>query len=132
MKDLQIIIINIINLNENVFFIPNLYTIYFVHRYRDVYVALRGVLKRWGTNFGVDVKWDVNRDPSQKFLFNIKTMSEPMIGGMLYSAKSIFEYPGHTSMASLGFLSQGNVYVGEPERVVAVYLTSVICKFIAV
>lgn len=70
-------------------------------RYRDIYFAVRGKLKRWNSNIGFELKWDVNRDPSQKMVFSFITDSFSQANQNQYSAKLLFEYPGHITEASL-------------------------------
>ncbi|XP_065216942.1 uncharacterized protein Apoltp isoform X2 [Planococcus citri] len=67
---------------------------------RQINLVARGTLLKWNSNVGIELQWDVNRDPSQKLIINFNTRSYVLPKDQQYYAKFIFEYPGHTSEAS--------------------------------
>lgn len=84
-----------------------------MNRHRDIRLAARGTLQRWNSDVGLELKWDVNRDPSQKIVINFNTRSAVFASRSEYNARFIFEYPGHISMASFIVQHQGKFsYLG--------------------
>lgn len=84
-----------------------------MNRYRDIRLAARGTLQRWNSNVGLELKWDVNRDPSQKLVISFTTRSSVYASRSEYNARFNFEYPGHISMASFIVQHQGRLFKTE-------------------
>ncbi|XP_024085563.1 apolipophorins [Cimex lectularius] len=60
-------------------------------RYRDVHLVFRGVSNKTMVDSALDLKWDANRDPSQKITASVLSNS---YGNLNYDGKCIIEYPG--------------------------------------
>ncbi|CAH1394070.1 unnamed protein product [Nezara viridula] len=60
-------------------------------QYRDVHISIHGITNKTILDAGLDVKWDANRDPSQKLTAILLSNS---YGNLNYDGKCIIEYPG--------------------------------------
>lgn len=49
----------------------NVYTYFYRHSVRDIHVALRGYSNAGTKEFGIDIQWDANRDPTQKIAISV-------------------------------------------------------------
>lgn len=73
-------------------------------RARDMHLSVWGTAKRFSNNFGIELKWDANRDPSQKFIVSYefdKPKENHYIGNVLIS------YPDRTLNVKTDFSNEG-------------------------
>lgn len=80
-------------------------------RYRDIHISLRGIHNSAKTNAGFDICWDVNRDPTQRIVLTVESLTK---GYLNYEGKFIIEYPGRVITALLEFSQRGtlkNLYI---------------------
>lgn len=54
----------------------------------------------------LDIKWDANRDPMQKFMFMIEGIK---IKHLNYEVNSLMEYPGRAIKASASIQNKGDI-----------------------
>lgn len=64
---------------------------------RDINIAVHGISNDSMIDAGVHVKWDANRDPSQKLNAALLTNA---YGNLNYDGKCVVEYPGRTIKSS--------------------------------
>ncbi|KAF6216312.1 hypothetical protein GE061_000653 [Apolygus lucorum] len=60
-------------------------------RFRDVHITVHGIINMTLLDAGLDLKWDANRDPSQKLIVILNSKS---YGKINHDGKCIIEYPG--------------------------------------
>ena len=73
-------------------------------RIRDVHFDVWGTSQRFGKVFGIEFKWDANRDPSQKFVFSYE-FDKPH--ERVYTGNVLVSYPdrtlnGHLNVSTVG------------------------------
>lgn len=75
-----------------------------VDRVRDMYLEIWGTAKRFSKNFGVEFKWDANRDPSQKFIlsYDFDIPKEKV-----YTGNVLMSYPDRTLNGMLDVSNEG-------------------------
>jgi hypothetical protein len=78
-------------------------------RNRDVHLEIWGTAKRFGKTFGVEFKWDANRDPSQKLILSYEFDSPQQ---SVYTGNIIVSYPDRTLSAKIDFSNVGP-YTGD-------------------
>ncbi|XP_063971909.1 uncharacterized protein LOC135159796 [Diachasmimorpha longicaudata] len=85
-------------------------------RWRDVHLILTGINEETNKEFGIEIKWDVNRDPEQKFATLLQVAKHYEDTGINYSrnltAYAMVTYPGRLFTTS-GLLAMinGNNYI---------------------
>lgn len=88
----------------NIFYQSSNLTKLYFRRIRDIHLALRGINGKVKKEFGVEVKWDANRDPGQKAVLSVE-MHRPKPSAVDY--EFVLTYPGRTVTGSLGMKSTG-------------------------
>jgi hypothetical protein len=77
-------------------------------RIRDVHLEIWGTAKYWN-NFGMECKWDANRDPSQKILLSYE-FEKPKVN--IYRGNVLISYPDRTMNVKIDFSNEGP-YIGK-------------------
>jgi hypothetical protein len=78
-------------------------------RIRDMHLEVWGISQRFSNNFGIEFKWDANRDPSQKFIFSY-VFDKPKLS--VYTGNVLLSYPDRTLNAKVK-LSNESPYTGD-------------------
>lgn len=78
-------------------------------RIRDMHLEVWGTAKRFSSNFGVEFKWDANRDPSQKFIMSYD-FDKPRAG--VYTGNVLVSYPDRTLNGQINISNVGP-YTGD-------------------
>lgn len=78
-------------------------------QFRDIQIMCRGITNSSTISTGIDVKWDANRDPTQKFVAIFESDNK---GNLNYNGKFIIEYPGRTITALLVLEHSDTDYMG--------------------
>lgn len=73
-------------------------------RLRDMHLEVWGLAKRFSKNFGVEFKWDANRDPSQKFIMSYD-FDKPKAG--VYTGNVLISYPDRTLNGKIDLSNEG-------------------------
>lgn len=73
-------------------------------RIRDVYLEVWGTAKRFNKNFGIEFKWDANRDPSQKFILSYDF---DIPKAKVYTGNVLMSYPDRTLNGKLDLSNEG-------------------------
>lgn len=79
--------------------------VFWFFRYRDVHIILSGINQLLLKEAGVEIKWDANRDPGQRFAANIRFQHPQTLE---YLADVLVSYPGRKLVGSALFSVQGN------------------------
>lgn len=83
-----------------------------VCRYRDIHVALKGINVEDKKEVAVEIKWDANRDPGQKFAAAVEFIHPEQLN---YSGSFLVSYPGRTLKGNFYFAIKGILKVILPE-----------------
>lgn len=75
-------------------------------RYRDIHIKLSGPQIANEVKGLVEIKWDVNRDPTQKFVFTLEGIKKRRFN---YEARSAIEYPGRIINGYVCLEHKGNI-----------------------
>lgn len=75
-------------------------------RLRNIHILLKGLNKPQEKEAGLEIKWDANRDPLQKFVFYVK-YDHPEF--MNYSGNFQVSFPGRTVNGGLVFAAKGKL-----------------------
>lgn len=78
-------------------------------QYRDIQIMCRGNTNGSTINAGLELKWDANRDPTQKFVAIVESDNR---GNLNYNGKVIIEYPGRMVTALLVLEHSDTDYMG--------------------
>jgi hypothetical protein len=73
--------------------ISALFVSFYVCRHRDIHVALTGMNHADRREAAVEIKWDANRDPGQKFAASVEFVIRDRFN---YSSTFLIAYPGRT------------------------------------
>lgn len=73
-------------------------------RIRDLAFQVWGTTEKFGKNFGIEFKWDANRDPSQKFVLSY-VFDKPE--SQLYTANILISYPDRTLNGKIDLSNKG-------------------------
>lgn len=73
-------------------------------RIRDMNLEVWGIAKRFSKNFGVEFKWDANRDPSQKFVLSYD-FDKPRPS--FYTGNVLISYPDRTLNGNVELSNEG-------------------------
>lgn len=73
-------------------------------RIRDVHLEVWGIAKTFSNNFGIEFKWDANRDPSQKMIlsYDFKQPKE-----RVYTGNVLISYPDRTLNGKIDLSNEG-------------------------
>lgn len=77
-------------------------------KYRDIRIALHGTNNHTTLDVGCDIKWDANRDPSQKLVLLLNLNS---FGNFNYKASLMTDYPGRVINAAFQTEHEGVNYM---------------------
>lgn len=73
-------------------------------RIRDIHLETWGTAERFGKNFGIEFKWDANRDPSQKFILSyVFDKPQPQV----YTGSVLISYPDRTLNGKIDMSNEG-------------------------
>jgi hypothetical protein len=64
-----------------------------IFRHRDIHVALKGINHEGKREAAMEIKWDANRDPGQKFAAAVEFVNPERFN---YSGSFLISYPGRT------------------------------------
>lgn len=77
-------------------------------RIRDIHLEVWGIAEKFGKNFGIEFKWDANRDPSQKFILSYDfDRPKPKV----FTGNVLISYPDRTLNGKIDFSNEGP-YIG--------------------
>jgi len=83
-----------------------------VCRHRDIHVALKGINVEDRKEAEIEIKWDANRDPGQKFAAAVEFIHPERLN---YSGSFLISYPGRTLKGNFHFAIKGTLKVILPE-----------------
>ena len=89
-----------------------LFVCLFVCRHRDIHVALEGINVKDRKEAAIEIKWDANRDPGQKFAAAVEFIHPERLN---YSGSFLMSYPGRTLKGNFHFAIKGTLKVILPE-----------------
>lgn len=73
-------------------------------RIRDIHLVVWGTAEKFGKNFGIEFKWDANRDPSQKFILSYDfDKPQPQV----YTGNVLISYPDRTLNGKIDLSNKG-------------------------
>jgi hypothetical protein len=81
---------------------------FFLCRHRDIHVALTGMNHADRMEAGVEIKWDANRDPGQKFAASVEFLNPDRLN---YSGTFLISYPGRTVKGNFHLAFKGTFTV---------------------
>lgn len=81
-------------------------------RYRDIHIALKGINVDDRKEVAIEIKWDANRDPGQKFAAAVEFIHPERLN---YSGSFLMSYPGRTLKGNFHFAFKGTLKVILPE-----------------
>ena len=81
-------------------------------RYRDIHITLKGINVEDKKEVAIEIKWDVNRDPGQKFAAAIQFIHPEKLN---YSGSFLMSYPDRTLKGNFHFAIKGILKVILPE-----------------
>ena len=80
----------------------------FVCRHRDIHIALKGTNVEGRKEAAIEIKWDANRDPGQKFAAAVEFIHPERLN---YSGSFLMSYPGRTLKGNFHFVIKGTLKV---------------------
>ncbi|PSN49824.1 hypothetical protein C0J52_08839 [Blattella germanica] len=83
------------------------YETYIEFRYRDIHMSLKGVNLPDKKEAGIEIKWDANRDPGQKFAASIDFANPERLN---YSGSFLVAYPGRIVKGNFYLALKGTTY----------------------
>ncbi|XP_075219817.1 apolipoprotein lipid transfer particle isoform X2 [Lycorma delicatula] len=78
-------------------------------KYRDIHISIHGNNNHSLLDVGCDIKWDANRDPSQKLVFILNLNS---LQNFTYKGNMVIEYPGRVINVILNTERKGVNFIG--------------------
>jgi len=76
-------------------------------QYRDIHITLKGINVEDKKEVAIEIKWDVNRDPGQKFAAAIQFIHPEKLN---YSGSFLMSYPDRTLKGNFHFAIKGTTY----------------------
>jgi hypothetical protein len=101
-------------------------TFFYVCRYRDIHIALTGINHVDRKEAAIDIKWDANRDPGQKFAASVGFFSPDRLN---YTGTFLIAYPGRTVKGNFHLAFKGIFTVLVIRICVECVLEKMFCSF---
>ncbi|XP_069692884.1 uncharacterized protein Apoltp isoform X2 [Periplaneta americana] len=76
-------------------------------QHRDIHIALKGMNQDGRKEAGIEIKWDANRDPGQKFAAAVEFANPEKFN---YSGAFLLAYPGRTVKGNFHLAIKGTTY----------------------
>lgn len=73
---------------------------------RDIHLVMRGMTKEARKELGIEIKWDVNRDPDQKLVVSVEFANPEAYN---YNGNFLVAWPGRSVNGKFDFKIRGTI-----------------------